>query len=226
MSSRGRAGRTITHSQARRFYDRFAVLQDRQAFYESVPLDVLVRGGAFARARAVLELGCGTGRLAERLLETELPGDARYVGLDLSPRMVERARLRLSRFGARADVVLTDGSLRLAWPDASRDRVVAAYVLDLLSDEDIRLAVDEAHRVLVVGGLLCLASLSSGISRGSRLLCEAWEWVHRASPLLVGGCRPIDLGVFLDGDRWGVAVSETIVSFAVPTQVVVAAARR
>jgi ubiquinone/menaquinone biosynthesis C-methylase UbiE len=221
-----RVGKALTHSQARRFYDRFVLLQEWQAFYENAAVDVLIRGGAFASAHAVVELGCGTGRLAERLLATELPADALYLGFDVSPRMVERTRRRLALFGARADVRTTDGSPRLPISNASRDRFVSAYVLDLLSEPDTRLAVEEAHRVLLPGGLLCLASLSSGTSRASRALSRAWVRVHGFAPLLVGGCRPIDLRPFLERERWEMALCETVVSFAVPTQVVIAAARK
>jgi ubiquinone/menaquinone biosynthesis C-methylase UbiE len=221
-----RVGQTLTHSQARRFYDRFVLFQEWQAFYENAAVDVLIRGGRFASAHAVAELGCGTGRLAERLLETELTADARYLGFDVSPRMVERTRRRLARFGARADVRTTDGSPRLPMSNASRDRFVSAYVFDLLSEPDTRLALEEAHRILVPGGLLCLASLSSGTSRASRALSRAWVRVHGFEPLLVGGCRPIDLRPLLEHERWEMALCQTVVSYGVPTQVVIAGARK
>lgn len=46
--------------------------------------------GAFETATHVFELGCGTGRFAERLLERHLPATARYKGIDLGPTMVGR----------------------------------------------------------------------------------------------------------------------------------------
>jgi ubiquinone/menaquinone biosynthesis C-methylase UbiE len=226
MTWQRRSPRTLSHAQARAFYDRFASLQEWQAFYESPALDVLIREGQFAGARAVLELGCGTGRLAERLLADELPLDARYLGLDVSRKMVERTRRRLARFGPRAKVRETGGALRLPVPDASHDRFVATYVLDLLSESDVRIALEEAHHALAPGGLLCLASLSFGLSRSSRLLCCIWTAVHRAAPMLVGGCRPIDLQPFLSPDQWEISALETVFSFAVPTQVVVAVPRK
>ena len=41
----------------------------------------------------ILDLGCGTGALAE-IIQSEIP-DCSIVGIDLSPRMVEQARTRL-----------------------------------------------------------------------------------------------------------------------------------
>lgn len=217
-----RSGRALTHAQARAFYDRFDWLQDWQRWYESAALEVLVREGAFGEAHSVVELGCGTGRLAERLLARELPDDARYVGIDVSARMVARTQRRVARFGSRASVRATDGSLRLPLPDLAFDRFVAAYVLDLLSDDDLGLAVEEAYRLLVPGGRLCLASLGEGVSVSSRVLCRAWRALHRADPALVGGCRPIELRAVLPPSRWEILHAATVVTLSVPTEVVVA----
>ncbi|HEX9052854.1 MAG TPA: class I SAM-dependent methyltransferase [Anaeromyxobacter sp.] len=225
--ARGRveARRALTHAQAAAFYDRFAWLQDWQRWYESPATEVLLREGAFGDAHAVLELGCGTGRLAERLLARELPADARYLGLDVSARMVARTRRRLARFTTRSSVRQTDGSLRFPGETGTFDRVVAAYVLELLSDEDSELALEQAHRVLAPGGLLCVASLGEGVTRASRALCRAWSAVHRVHPVLVGGCRPVRLQGRLAPSSWEILHAETVVAFAVPTEVVVARSR-
>ena len=55
----------------------------------------------------VLDLGCGTGALAEIVLD-EIPGCA-LVGVDLSANMAERAAERL---GGRAEVVVGDAESR------------------------------------------------------------------------------------------------------------------
>ncbi len=217
--------RALTHAQARAFYDRFDWLQDWQGFYESAALDVLVREGAFREAHAVVELGCGTGRLAERLLVRELPDSARYVGLDISTRRVERTRLRLARFGPRASVRQTAGSLLLPVTSGAFDRFVAGYVLEILSDDELELAIEQARRVLAPGGLLCVASLGQGVTRASRALCRAWSAIHRVHPFLVGGCRPVRIEALLGPSAWEILHSETIVVFAVPTEVVVARRR-
>jgi len=216
------AARALTHAQARAFYDRFVWLQDWQQRYESPALEVLVREGAFGEAHSIVELGCGTGRLAERLLARELPDDAEYLGIDVSARMVERTRRRLARFGGRASVRMTDGCLQLPAADRAFERLIAAYVLDLLSESDVGLALDEAHRVLVPGGRLCIASLGEGTTPSSRMLCRAWKALYRASPFLVGGCRPTELRAVLLPSTWEILHAETVVAYSVPTQVVVA----
>jgi trans-aconitate 2-methyltransferase len=54
----------------------------------------------------VLDAGCGTGRVTERLAE-RLPR-GRVVALDGSPAMVEATRERLARFGDRVEYVVAD----------------------------------------------------------------------------------------------------------------------
>lgn len=214
--------RTLSHAEARRVYDRIGAHQDSQAFYEDAALAVLLRHGEFATARAVFELGCGTGRVAERLLDAHLPADARYRGVDLSPTMVALAGRRLARFGERAQVALSDGPP--AQPDAaaSYDRFLSTYVLDLLSDADIAAVLGEAHRLLRPGGLLCLTSLSTGSGPGSRLMARLWSAVHGLAPALVGGCRPLDLRDWIAAPAWRLRHQSRLSPFGLCSEVIVA----
>jgi len=167
----------------------------------------------------VLELGCGTGRLAERLLAERLPEDARYLGLDVSPRMVALAEARLRPWSDRAEVLRVDGTLPLPVPDASCDRFLVLWVLDLMDDAAAAAALADARRALEPGGLLCVAGLAPGARGLPRLVSRGWEAVWRLSPALVGGCRPREL-VLPDG--FAVRHRRTVVSWAVASEVVVA----
>lgn len=212
---------TLSHAEARRFYDRFGSRQDRQAFYEDPALEVLIAHARFAEARSVVELGCGTGRFAERLLERHLPDDAIYRGFDLSTTMVELARSRLERFGARTLVAQTEGEMRLPLADGAADRLLSTYVLDILSDEDLRGVMRESARVLRPGGLLCVTSLGHGEALLSRLLAKLWSLVHRLRPSLVGGCRPLDPGLYL-APPFELVHRSTVQAWLVPSLVLVA----
>jgi SAM-dependent methyltransferase len=214
--------KTLSRDEARRVYDRIGKLQDTQAFYEDQAVDLLIEHGRFADARSVYEFGCGTGRVAQRLLSERLPPGATYHAVDLSPKMVALARDRLAEFGARAKVEASEGDPPSEVPSASCDRFVSTYVLDLLSEEDIRALLREAHRILVPGGLLCLASLSTGVGLVSRTLASLWSSVHRLSPSLVGGCRPIELLDFLSTSDWKVLLHERVAPFGVCSEIVVA----
>lgn len=212
----------LTHQEAREFYDRFGERQDRQGWYEDEPCRRLVRLADFSTARKVLEFGCGTGRFARTLLEDHLPSDALYLGLDISRTMLKIAGPRLQQFAPRAALILTGGAVRLACRDRSVDRIVATYVLDLLSEPDISLFVDESRRVLQPGGRLCLANLTLGPTWPTWLASLLWRGIHRLAPRLVGGCRPLDARPFLPSADWGILAMQTVVSGGLASQVLVA----
>jgi ubiquinone/menaquinone biosynthesis C-methylase UbiE len=212
----------LTHEQARRVYDRIGALQDSQGFYEARAVRLLVRHADFASAHTVFELGCGTGRFARRLLTGCLPSDASYRATDLSPKMVRLARRRLEPFLARASVTLSEGGAPDAEPAASIDRFVSNYVLDLLPEAEIRAVLGCARRMLRPGGRLCLVSLTTGVGRASRVIARGWTWLQARWPAAVGGCRPLELRTYLRGDEWTIRFQQKVVSFGVPSEVVVA----
>ena len=107
----------LRRDEAKAFYNRFGAKQDSQGFYEDAALAELVEHADFDEAEAVFEFGCGTGRFAEGLLEHHLPLTASYRGVDLSETMVGLARARVERFEDRAEVALSDGSMRMSAPE-------------------------------------------------------------------------------------------------------------
>lgn len=215
-------GRCLTPVEARRVYDLFGSRQDGQGWYEDPPVAVLVRQAVFGDARSVVEVGCGTGRLARELLAGTLPADATYRGFDNSPTMVELARERLEPWSDRARVELTDGSMDLPLTAGSCDRFVANYLADLLSAEAIVELVAEAARALAPGGLLGLVSLTFGTGLASRAVSFLWGALHRRRPEAVGGCRPIELLPFVDPTRFRPRHRETVVALGIASEVLVA----
>jgi ubiquinone/menaquinone biosynthesis C-methylase UbiE len=213
--------RVLSHEQARAFYDRFGSKQDLQRYYEDPALEALLRHGGFETARAVAELGCGTGRLAVRLLRERLPAEATYVGFDISETMVALAGARLEPWKGRARVQRTEGPPGLPLPDGACDLFLSTYVLDLLGEDDIHAALREARRLLAPGGRLCLASLTFGQTIPSRAVGRLWTAVHALSPRLVGGCRPLRLQAFTASD-WNVLHGEVVCAFGICTEVLVA----
>jgi ubiquinone/menaquinone biosynthesis C-methylase UbiE len=214
--------RTLTHAQARAFYDRFGAKQDLQGWYEDPAVDDLVAHLHLDRARHVAEFGCGTGRLAAKLLTTSLAPQARYTATDQSTTMVSLARERTAPWSARCALTQGDGAPR--WPvgDGAADRVLSTYVLDLLSEDDVTAVVADAHRALGPGGLLGLVSLTRGEGLLSKALTGLWETVHRANPAWVGGCRPLQLRGFL-GAGWTVTHHRVLTVWGLGSEVLVAA---
>jgi ubiquinone/menaquinone biosynthesis C-methylase UbiE len=212
-------------SEAKVFYDKFGKKQDSQELYERAALEELIAHAHLGEARSIFEFGCGTGRLAAKVLAEVLPASCTYVGCDLSTTMVHLAEERLAAYSPRARVLQSDGTIRFPVPDGSADRVISTYVLDLLSETDIAQYFREAHRVLVPGGLACLASLTRGNSPLSKTVSELWSLIFRARPSWVGGCRPVRLAEYADEDAWQIRYRNVLAAFGVPSEVLIARAK-
>lgn len=107
---------------------------------------LLRMGGAMQGGRA-LEIGCGRGVGAELILERF--GAESVDAFDLDPRMIARARARLSRHGSRVRLWLGDAGA-IAAPDASYDAVFDFGIVHHVPDW--RAVLVEVHRVLKPGG--------------------------------------------------------------------------
>jgi ubiquinone/menaquinone biosynthesis C-methylase UbiE len=167
--------RTFSHAQAAHFYDLLGTGLDTQAFYETEALHDLIAHLQLAHCQSVVEFGVGTGRFAAELLRAHVRADASYFGWEVSATMVRLAKSRLLPFGARAEVRQSDGTPRIDARDGTFDRFISTYVLDLLSDDDIRALLTEARRVLKPDGLLGLVSLTDCSSPLSRLVSTTWR---------------------------------------------------
>jgi predicted TPR repeat methyltransferase len=126
-----------------------------------------VRKPAFFK-RAI-DLGCGTG-LAATAFAKEVD---HFIGIDLSPRMIERARLT----GLYAELEVTDmlEGLR-SKPDASANLIFAADAMVYLSD--LAPLLREVRRVLAAGGLLAFTVETHG--GDGVILGEALRYAHSA----------------------------------------------
>ena len=213
---------TLSHAQARQFYDEFGAKQDKQGWYEDPATDALTAVGRFETAASLLEFGCGTGRLAAALLTARLPQECHYLGLDASTTMCGLARQRLQGWSQRVEVQQTDGSMQLPLAAASVDRILTTYVLDLLSAQDIAAFLSEAHRVLNSTGLLCTVGLTPGERGVSRWVTALWRRIHRSNPARVGGCRPLRLAEMLPQDQWRIVHREVVVAWGLASEVLVA----
>lgn len=132
--------------QARQYYDDFSTSYERERGYGYHQMldDLEVRlTEEYARGARVLELGCGTGLILERIAEVAKEA----VGIDLSEGMAQRARERGLdvHIGSVTDLPFEDESFDLTYSFK-----VLAHV------PDIETAVREAVRVTRPGGHLLL----------------------------------------------------------------------
>ena len=103
--------------------------------------------------RRAIDLGCGTG-----LVATAFASEVdQFIGIDLSPRMIERARL--TGLYAELEVAEMVQGLR-ARHDASADLILAADAMVYLAD--LAPVLEQARRVLASGGLLAFTVETHG----------------------------------------------------------------
>jgi len=101
---------------------------------------------------AILDLGCGHGRIANRLAER----GARVTGLDATAVFLDRARRDAASRGVDVDYVKGD-MRRLPWTDERFDRVLSWFTsFGYFDDQDNRRVLQEAHRVLRPAGRLLI----------------------------------------------------------------------
>jgi trans-aconitate 2-methyltransferase len=82
----------------------------------------------------VLDAGCGSGRVTERLCE-RLPR-GRVIALDASPSMIAAARERLGRFGDRTVYLVSDLAAPLPLAAGAVDAVLSTAALHWVPDHD------------------------------------------------------------------------------------------
>jgi len=101
----------------------------------------------------VLEIGCGTGAVTQRLLAR----GARVTALDQSPEMLQRARARLGEAAQRVDWLERTAAEIDALPEQAFDAVAISLALSEMSSGERRFVLRQALRLLVPGGRLAVA---------------------------------------------------------------------
>ncbi len=99
----------------------------------------------------ILDVGCATGRLLERLAEA---GATQLFGVNLAPRILEVAAEKLSKTGTVVDLRTADAEDCLPWDDESFDAVTLTGALHHFFRP--RDALAEIRRVLRHGGRLLI----------------------------------------------------------------------
>ncbi len=119
----------------------------------------------------VLDLGCGTGAVLERLLAMEARFGS-YVGVDLSAAMLARARAKVNGTGGIRFARLDLRSEPL--PDGPFDLVVSAWALEHLPDPEAALA--RARDRLRWSGRLVIFFELDGNGLRAWVLRGLWRW--------------------------------------------------
>jgi ubiquinone/menaquinone biosynthesis C-methylase UbiE len=151
-------------------YDLFAKLVGSEAAHRRLVEQADIRPG-----QRVLDIGCGTGNLT--LLAKRLHPQAEVVGLDPDAKALFRARRKAERraLEVRLDRGFADA---LAYPDASFDHVLSAFMLHHLAPDDKERTLREVRRVLREGGAFHAVDFG-GTGHGG-LLAHLFHHAHLA----------------------------------------------
>lgn len=153
--------------RVRQMFSAIAHAYDLNNRIHSMGLDQWWRKAAVAACQPVpgcdvLDVACGTGDLT---LAFARAGAKSVVGLDYTPAMLERAKLKLAKtgeLGSRVQFIEGD-AMRLPFPDRSFDIVSIAFGIRNVANE--KLAISEFRRVLRPGGRLAVLEFSQPQSK-------------------------------------------------------------
>lgn len=128
--------------------------------------------------RAILDLGCGSGRHVVHLARQGF----RPLGVDLSPTALSLTQAWLCEEGHEADLTLADTRQPLPFRESSFDAVLSTQVIHHARLAAVRLAIGEILRVLVPGGL-AFVTVSGRKDPGVEFeLIEPGTWVPLSGP--------------------------------------------
>jgi SAM-dependent methyltransferase len=143
-------------------YERIGVLEHA----------VLRESGGLTPEASVIDVGCGSGRLAVQLARH--PGLS-YLGTDIVPTLLEYARKRAARPDFR---FINIDRIGIPGADDSTDIVCFFSVLTHLLHEESYLYLQEAHRVLKPGGRVVFSFLEYETPIGWTVFEANLNWVR------------------------------------------------
>jgi ubiquinone/menaquinone biosynthesis C-methylase UbiE len=169
---------------------------------------------------AVLEIGCGTGSVTERMVDR----GAKVTAIDQSPEMLDQAKARLAAHGGGEVTWLEQTASEIdRLPGASFEAVVICLCLSDMSRSERSFVLREALRVLADGGRLLVADevvAPSGWRRALQILWRipqaglAWLLVGSTSRPLADLAGEIEAAGFvaLSHTRWLGGTLELVVA--------------
>jgi ubiquinone/menaquinone biosynthesis C-methylase UbiE len=167
-----RMPRTIA-DRTRRIYDTVASIYPVSTFFfHSRAHACALRHAGIRNGMRVLEVATGSGEMFRRLVKSNPEG--KTFGLDISPNMAARTQNRARREFPEAQSHCGAVDVRdLPFRNGTFDAVVCCYLLELLSQDDIRLTLQEIHRVLRPGGSFSLVVIgqNANIFNGLYAIC-------------------------------------------------------
>jgi demethylmenaquinone methyltransferase / 2-methoxy-6-polyprenyl-1,4-benzoquinol methylase len=169
-------GNAAPPAEVRAMFDRISPVYDLMnqlisGFQEPRWRRRAVREARLAPGMAALDVACGTGKVATSLAKA-VGSSGRVVGLDFSPRMIDRARRERSATGL--SFVVGD-ALALPFDDGTFDASTIAFGMRNLPDYARGFA--EMTRVVRPGGRVVCLEISRPRSAIGRAIQRWFDWI-------------------------------------------------
>ncbi len=132
-------------------------------------LDRLIDEANIHGAMRVMDVGCGTGTLIERLARRA--PQAEIIGVDPDPKALAKARRKVASAGGNVRFEEAYAQ-KLPAADGSIDRVLSSFMMHHLSLDIKRAMIHEVRRVLAPGGTFHLADFMPEAKRADGLIAR------------------------------------------------------
>ena len=219
----------LSPTSLQRFYGLVGPVLDLMSIVEDKPRNRALELADLSSqdCQSVLEVGPGTGRTAKQILSAH-PNIQRYTAMELTPRMAD---LAVDKVGRKDGVTVLPGDcLEQDWGSNQYDRIVAFYVLDIFDRAQIESFLQKSQQALSSeNGKLVLVSITNPEESASflaKLVMGSWKAISNAVPVLLGGCRPIQLASHLSKDSWNVEYCEKMSVLGYTSEIVIASPKR
>ena len=189
-------------------YDLWGKLTETQARKMALAL-AGIRDG-----EAVLEVALGTGLTFQEILKANPHGS--NVGVDITPAMLEKARLKAAQTGLSNYQIEPGDAYELQFPDGQFDLLMNNYMFDLLPEKDFIPVLKQFKRVLKPGGRIVLVNMT----RGEHLYEYFWETLYQINPSWLGGCRGVLLSQAMQAIGFVNIHRETASQFGFPSEII------
>jgi demethylmenaquinone methyltransferase/2-methoxy-6-polyprenyl-1,4-benzoquinol methylase len=203
-----------TREQTQQNYDRMSRWYDLFAGSEKKFTETGLQILGMKEGEHVLEICFGTG--ASLVTFARQAGKSGLVaGVELSPGMIEVARKRIqAKVPERsAQLIRGDGTL-LPFAPHSFDALFLSFTLELFSDAEIPILLEECHRVLKSEGRLGVVSLA----KQDVLACRLYEWGHERWPVMLD-CHPIELRESLEAGGFRIQAAKVQTMWGLPVEI-------
>jgi ubiquinone/menaquinone biosynthesis C-methylase UbiE len=140
--------------------------------YYGVLEHALLRGEGLRDGSAVVDVGCGSGRLATKLARYP---KLRYLGLDVVPELLDYARRKAGRKDFRFERV---DAVRLPVGAGEADLCVFFSVFTHILPEESYVYLQEAHRALKPGGKAVFSFLEHASAASKPVFDANLAWVR------------------------------------------------